>query len=66
MEQSVLHADKIRSQESTERSPDDKEGVSSISQSKRSAMKKTFPLRVRKNQTFAKGPDCASIPSSRT
>ena len=54
-------------------SPDDHDqnALSSISQSqkndkKRSQLKQTFPLRVRKNQTFAKGPECASIPSSRT
>ena len=42
----------------------------SINQSQRGAAEKKkaphFPLRVRKNQQFAKGPDCASIPSSRT
>ena len=42
----------------------------SINQSQKGAAEKKkaphFPLRVRKNQQFAKGPDCASIPSSRT
>lgn len=38
--------------------------LSSNDVSSRSKHKQTFPLRVRKNQTFQKGPECSSIQSS--